>query len=645
MNYHLNGRSFRRTGGDYREFFFFTAIVIAVFLKFLCLEYIVADGAVPLAVRFMPIAASVSIILIFIVPTSLLWNKIRPWAALLVDFLFNVLLMTDIMHMRYYSDLFTLANMGLSTQLGAISESVFALFTPTDILFFADFPILIAYILAARKLSVRPIFKNITFRRFALSAAAVTLSAAAVCWHIGAYNKRVPGVLACPWDKPAICLNVGALTYHVVDARNMLRGLMFKETLPEGEVEEIARRFAAVKAPSPHDAPKFYGAAKGKNLIIIQVESLQHFVLGLKIKGVEVTPNLNKFLKESVLFSRVYNQTALGNSSDSELLANAGLYPAASGVAYVRFARNYYDALPKVLARNGYSTLALHGDKPGFWNRNHMYPALGFQRFVSRLDMDDSEIVGMGISDRSFFKQSVKILAKERQPFYAFMVTLSSHYPFDFPELLSRSDLKVGDLDGLLIGNYLKSMRYLDSQFGMFVKELKSAGLADSSLIMVYGDHTAIPEWDRGELERVMRRDLKQKYAWRSILRIPLIIRFPRGAHPYVDTTTPSGLVDVPKTAANLLGMDYSSGFGRNVFAPYKGEPVIFRSGSYITGDIFVDVSAQTAVNMRNGRKSNYDDFTARSEAVKKDLGYNDAILEHDLIGQLLEINGDRGDR
>ncbi|MDO5562910.1 MAG: LTA synthase family protein [Synergistaceae bacterium] len=640
MDYNFDGRSFRKAGRDYRELFFFAVMTAAIFFKFLRLEHIVFGTDMPFLIRPAALAASLAVVLVFIVPVSLLWNRIRPWAAFFVDFLFNVLLMTDLMHMRYYSDLFTLANMGLSTQVGAISESVFALFSLSDIFFFLDFPILAGYLVAAKKISVKPFFKTITLNRLALSILTVAFASSVVCWHIYSYNKRVPGVLACPWDKPAICVNIGALTYHVVDARNTLKDKVFKEDLPEGKTEEIAQWFADRAAVSSDVRPKFFGTAKGRNLIMIQVESLQHFVPGLRVNGAEVTPNLNRFLKESVLFSRVYNQTALGNSSDSELLVNAGLFPSPSGVAYVRFAGNHYEALPKLLADNGYSTLALHGDRPGFWNRDHMYPALGFQRFVSRMELNDSDIVGMGISDRSFFKQAVKILAKEPRPFYAFLVTLSSHYPFDFPELLSRSDLKTGKLEGLLIGNYLKSMRYFDSQFGMFIKELKANGLADSSVIMVYGDHTAIPEWDRSELEKTLGRDLKQKYVWRDMLKVPLIIRFPGGKAVYEDKKTPSGLVDVPKTAANLLGFDYDMGFGRNIFAPYKGEPVVFRSGSYITGNVFVDQSSQTAVNLRSGKNYNYGDFAVRTENVNKQLEYNDAIFTHDLIGRIMEING-----
>ena len=107
---------------------------------------------------------------------------------------------------------------------------------------------------------------------------------------------------------------------------------------------------------------------------MIQAESLQSFAVGLRVNGREVTPNLNRFAREASFSSGLYVQTGLGNSADAEFLANAGLYPARSGVAYIRFADRSYDALPRVLRGHGYAALAMHGDRAGFWNRAHMYP-------------------------------------------------------------------------------------------------------------------------------------------------------------------------------------------------------------------------------------------------------------------------------
>lgn len=439
------------------------------------------------------------------------------------------------------------------------------------------------------------------------------------------------------WDRSAICSNVGAPTYHVADALNVMSENLFKESLSEQKKEEIIEWFRKRNENTNGETSPLFGMAKGKNLIIIQVESLQQFVIGFRLNGIEVTPNLNKFVQNSVYFTRVYNQTALGNSSDAEFLVNAGLYPAAAGVAFTRFAGNKYEALPKLLENNGYSTLALHGDRPGFWNRERMYTALGFKRFASKRNFNVDENIGMGLSDKSFFAQTAAILEKEPSPFYAFLVTLSSHYPFNYPPLLEQSDLNVGEFEGLFIGNYLKSMRYFDNQFGIFVDDLKKRGLLESSVIVIYGDHTAIPKWEQSNFEKLLKKDLNEKHVWRELLKVPLIIRIPgEKNHVFIDQTKQAGLVDVPNTVGNLLGIDYRHGFGHNLFDSVS-EPVIFRNGSYIMDFAFVESSFENAVDLRSGKVLNFTDYEKITNQVTKRLSYNDNILSHNLIPQICE--------
>ena len=78
-------------------------------------------------------------------------------------------------------------------------------------------------------------------------------------------------------------------------------------------------------------------------------------------------------------------------------------------------------------------------------------------------------------------------------PFYAFVVTLTSHHPFDFAGMDDGSLPLTADLKGTLLGNYLISIHYFDKQFGMFVDGLRARGLLDKSLMVVYGDHPAMP--------------------------------------------------------------------------------------------------------------------------------------------------------
>lgn len=626
----LKGSFSADKGGDIRELFFFLLFIFFTYQKFYQLENAVTPSIIRTSVMR---AAVLGLVLCLAAVLSLSHHKIRFAATLLLSFLLSLLAVTDMLHMRYFADMFTFRNIALASQVMEISSSVMELSRPTDLLWFSDIPLLAAYPLIAGKLCGKNIFRAISARRAALSLLIFAAGAAAAWNHISIYDKKIPGVLTAMWNRPAVFNNIGAMPYHAVDAWNTASDLFRKGRISESEVSDIGAWFA--EKAQAKDGTGLFGAAAGKNLIVIQVESLQDFVVGLKLEGREITPNLNKFLKESVYFSNTYNQTASGNSSDAEFLSNTGMYPAPTGVAFTRFAANKFDSLPRLLSDNGYSTLALHGDRPGFWNRNNMYSALGFAKFASRFDFEEDEIIGMGISDKSFFRQSLDILAVQPQPFYALLVTLTSHHPFNYPAMLRQAELDTGELAGQFMGDYLTAMRYADEQLGVFIAGLRDKGLLDNSLVVIFGDHAAVPPSARSHLEKLVGRDLSSGWAWRSMNKVPLIVRIPGRKPPSYTDSNPAGLVDVAVTAASLLGLSYNTGFGTDLFTENRNEPVVFSKGSYVTGDVYVEPALGRATNLKDGGSEDYAKFSLHTAEAKKRLAFSNKILVHDLMPRL----------
>lgn len=632
-NIYISAAARRRRGGMVSgEFVFFALLALSVFLKFYSLEYEVSGR---FARHAFSLAASVSASVFFPALVSLFWRKGRLPLALLLDFALTALVVTDVLHVRYYSDLFTFRNLGLSSQLGDVSDSVFALFAPSDIFYFADIPLLCLFCFFCSKLSGAPFFRKLTARRAALTLLLCAAAASVFAFRIISYDRMIPGVLRSMWDRPAVCNNVGAAVYHAADAWNTFADAAGRRRLDGGEAESALDWYAGnIKARRAGGAA--YGVARGKNLIIVQAESLQSFVLGLKLNGKYVTPNLNEFAARASFRADAYNQTSSGNSSDAEFIVNTGFYPAASGVAYTRFAGNTYRALPHVLREAGYVSLAMHGDRASFWNRAHMYPALGFGRFVSKKDYAVDEVIGLGLSDKSFFRQSLAMLEREQQPFYAFLVTLSSHYPFNFPELLKQAAFNQGDeIDDMILRSYVAAMHYFDREFGAFLEGLKRSGLYDESVIILYGDHTAIPRWDSPALSKLLGVDLSKDHNWRAVCTVPLIINVPGRARLSAKAGAALGVSGVAATAASLLGVDFDAGFGADIFSEKVANmPVIFRNGSYMSGCVFVEPQAGSAMDVRTGVAVDYEKYSEMSGIVSKTLEVNDKILEYDLLAK-----------
>lgn len=631
MNYLENSISgYRAAKNDRRELIFFVLWALAVFMKFFGLECEVW-GRLPRAP--LAYALSASLCAAFASALSLLPRRMRFACALVLDAAFSVLIVTDLLHMRFYSDLFTLHNLGLSGQVDDVSDSVFALLSPLDALYFADIPLFFVYYLLAARIRAVGVFGALSLRRAAASCAVLAVSLGLFAVMIYGYDRRMPNALAAMWDRPAVCCNVGAMAYHLADARNVLRESFGREKLSEDAIAAAEEEFTAFHAKLAQPYQAAFGIARGKNLIMIQAESLQSFAVGLRVNGLEVTPNLNRFAREASFAGDLYVQTGLGNSADAEFLANAGLYPARSGVAYVRFADRSYDALPRLLRAHGYAALAMHGDRAGFWNRAHMYPALGFEKFVSKKDFEVDEAFGLGLSDGSFFRQSLSMLEAQERPFYAFLVTLSSHYPFGFPELLKAAVFEQGDeAEGAVLRSYLAAIHYFDREFGKFIDGLKRGGLYDESVIIVYGDHAAIPKWDAASLFKLLGKTVDGERSWRSVNTVPLMIHVPGGAKlPYVPGRA-LGQIDIPASAASLLGVEFSSGLGRNIFAPEPASaPVIFRSGGYVSGGTLVEPANRAAVDLADGRALDYVPFVEMSSECARELELNDKILEYGL--------------
>lgn len=115
------------------------------------------------------------------------------------------------------------------------------------------------------------------------------------------------------------------------------------------------------------------GIAKDKNLIIIQMESFQNFLLGLKLDGQEITPNLNKVMKDSLYFPNFYQMVGQGNTSDAEFVVNTSFYIPPRGAATMSYVDKVLPSLPRVLKENGYQTATFHTNVVEFWNRGELY--------------------------------------------------------------------------------------------------------------------------------------------------------------------------------------------------------------------------------------------------------------------------------
>jgi phosphoglycerol transferase MdoB-like AlkP superfamily enzyme len=610
----------------------------AILIVVLWLKFYTFDSSISQRFRLTPLtsAGGAGVLLCLASPAALLPRRARGAGFVALDAALSLVILTDSLTLRYYTDLFSLYNIGLHAQAAEVSDSIIALIEPGDALYFAD---ILLFALLSWSVSRRGGWGAVTARRAAAAVALAVLGGFCVAWRIDSYDRAVPGAIRALWDRPAVAVSVGSLVYHAADVFNIAADRLTGKNYSS---EDESRLYAWLEARAGGRGRRgaTFGAAKGKNLIMIQAESLQAFVVGLTADGVEVAPNISRLAREGIHFTRAYNQTAGGNSSDAELMSNASLFPASHGAAFARFAGNSYISLGTELASRGYATVAFHGDRPGFWNRNHMYPALGFGRFISKNEFAPGEGIGLGLSDGDFFKQSLGRLADIRDdgPFYAFLVTLTSHHPFNFAGIKKHVSPQWGDVGGRMLGDYLLAIRYADTQIGGFLAGLEREGLLDESVIVLYGDHPAIQRGDADALGALLGRDLSSVAAWRGIQSVPIIIRLPHGEFAG-ETDVAAGQIDIAPTVASIMGFSIATAFGDDLLDPALSRDekmTVFRNGSFVKGGEWVRPGEERAFDLRMNEGRPWSETSAASAARAAELlSMSDMLIERGMIRKI----------
>ena len=365
---------------------------------------------------------------------------------------------------------------------------------------------------------------------------------------------------------------------------------------------------------------EYTNVLEGRNVIVIHAESLQGIAINRTFNGEEVTPNLNRLIKEGLYFSNFYSQVSVGTSSDTELTFNTSLMPTQNGTAFVSYFDRTYISTPSLLKDKGYYTFSMHANNGDFWNRRAMHESLGYDKFYSKetYEVDDENVIGLGLSDKSFFAQSVEKLKKiseEHDKYYGYIITLTNHTPFsdtdkygEFAVTMkttitnedgTEEEIESPYLEGTKLGNYFKSVHYADEALGEFFNEMDEAGLLDNTAVIIFGDHDA--RLPRSEFNLMYNYDpatddIKAEddptyvdydsFDYELDRKVPLIIWTKDGTvKGEVDYTM--GMYDVMPTLGNMLGFYNKYALGHDIFETKGDNIVVFPNGNWVTNKMY----------------------------------------------------------
>ena len=563
-----------------------TLILVLLFIKIIAFRVIVFHNKSILHIALIefPLWAFFLSLVIFLA-------RKRVWTGILLfNITLSVLCIAIIYYTRYFSTIPSYYDLRQIYQSNSVGGTIGLLSKPYDFLFFLDIVLIlsIAYYFTNKK--IKPSFK--VGRRLTMLFGSISLITTLLAF-------RQPLI-----DVSYFAKENGYLQSQVVQffTRGFGIALASDVNLSEIDIEKLKGNDYV-----PADKHASYGIAKDRHVFVIQVESLQGFVIDKKVNGQEITPNLNALLKDSVYFDNVYQQIGAGNTSDTEWLMHTSIYPEGMDPTVNVINGNPVPSLLHTLGEKGYGTATYHADPITYWSRDKLYPALGFDYVYTDEEIPKKQVIGFGPADEVLFDFVLKQLPSQlikNKKMYSNIITLTSHTPFEMPETLQNLTLP-GSYDDSYVGNYFQSIRYTDEQIGNFVDTLKKDGLYDESLILIYGDHSGIHGAPVTEKDESILLDLLgHPYNLSDRFVIPVI--FTGGGLFSGETINHlGGQVDLMPTLLNLLGIQHHEQMmGHNLFH-YENNLLGMRyylpGSSFINNDsIYVAPSARLPATLYN---------------------------------------------
>lgn len=482
------------------------------------------------------------------------------WAQIVVMALLDVLMVANLMYFRTYYSAIPASSYLEAGNLADFKASV------TDSLRWADIVLPLITIATAvmafryKTTKRQPLTAVLKWWAAPLAGFALLLTDVNLCK--GGFHKSLRSVrqsaYLCSADAPIFSV-FGCIWYDITDAAEPIT--------PEKQAE-IERWLAS----QPKHQPADNVTEKRSNLLIVFAESLESWVLEKKVDGKEITPCLNRLLKEkSTLYApNVLTQVKGGRSIDAQLMICSGLLPLMSGTYSSLYYDNTFYTLQKAMRGLKHSrSYLLTIDKVSTWNQGAVARSFGTDTIISYHDFKMTEAFGTHkrIGDASFFQQCREKIErgevwKPGESVYMQFVTYSGHAPFKLPDHLRTITFPASIPEKA--ADYMTTAHYTDKAIGDFVAYLKTLPQYKETIVVIVGDHEGLASY---------RQELVGNPACRGLVSDKQLT-------PFIVLNSPVGMrydkfmgqIDIYPTLLNLMQLDAYRwhGLGQSILDPRK---------------------------------------------------------------------------
>lgn len=587
-----------------------------------------------------PMVTSVAMIIFISLFVWFLSHKKRNYMFLILSIVFSLLNSLNYMYFKHYSSFLSFSLLKQLENISDMGSSVVKTLDIKVLLFFIPTFVMIVVMRSLKKNALFQRMDNIKIKGAFIRP--FIISNVLLLFVFTTLSNSDKSRVVKQWNRPYLVEQLGIYSFTTADIVKNISSAKPKKM----EREEVISIMDNLKNTndSKKTANPYSNIFKGKDVYVIHYESAETFTMGKSFNGVSITPFLEKLSKEGLSFENFYPQHSVGTSSDTEFTFSTSLLPINNGTVFITHADREYLSFQKLLKEQGYYTMSMHGNNGDFWNRNIMHKTLGYDRFYSKDDYVIDEEIGLGLSDVSFFRQSVaKIKELKKQsdtPIMATLITLTNHYPFD--AVGSYGEFDVGHLEGTEIGNYLKSYHYADMALESFVEGMDKEGLLDNAVIVLYGDHHA----------KISKSDYQKFYNYNE----ESGTYYTSGDPEYVDISTtfskelnrtpfivwtkdklinetksiPMGMIDVMPTLNNMFGVYSPYVLGDDIMNKETNR-VIFSDGSWIDEKYYYSGSDSQLYSLEDGTLLKEDPIGLEDFSSEK-IELSNNIIQSDLI-------------
>ncbi len=583
----------------------------------------------------------------------------------LIWIIFSTLLaIGNTIYYGFYQSFLSVNLISTASMIGQVNDSLFAKLHINQF-FYLVFPII--FVLYYKYLCKKDYFNNIEIVDNKLIFKRIYLTILILLIYVVLNISSADGSRFIKlWNRESVVQKYGLYVYTANDLIQSVRPRIDSLFGYDSSALKF-REYYACKWEEKKQTNEYTDIFKGKNVIFIHAESIQNFLIDLKINGKEVTPYLNKIAKEGIYFNKFYPQISVGTSSDTEFTLLTGLMPSSSGTVFVNYYDRKYEGMPAYFNKLGYYTFSAHANNAEYWNRKTMHDNLGYKdfyakdRFIIPEDFSDPDYIGLGLSDKSFFNQFIPILKNIKEnnsPFFGTIITLSNHSPFSDIEKYGEFDVTMdytykddnGEkinanapyLEGTTIGNYLKSAHYADSALEVFYETLKKDDLGKDTIVILYGDHEArlskrdfdlLYNYDPLTDDTISEEDENYinmyGYNYDLLKNTPFII-WSSDNEFNLKVESTMGMFDVLPTIANMFGFKEKYSLGNDIFSSHE-KIVVFPNGNVLTDKVYYsDLNDEYIAFTEEPIDSDY--INNLKEYADNILEVSNGIIVHDLI-------------